>query len=111
MLMLPSGVRVYVANFAINMNKSFTGLSAIVSSDFKQDVCSGNLFAFFNKKCDRVKILYWDGNGFGLWYKQLQKGRFNLPRIQNKHYKLTVAELNLLLEGIDLTSKARLRAA
>jgi transposase len=107
MLMLPSGIKIYVSSEATSMNLSFDGLSQLVKEVLEKDPLSGHLFVFFNKRLDKVKILYWDRNGFSIWYKRLERGIFRMPRIQSKVFSLTVSELSLLLEGIDLTEKRR----
>lgn len=110
MLMLPNAVKVYVSREAINMKRSFAGLTAIIEADFKHDPLTGNIFVFFNKPANKVKLIYWDRTGFAIWYKFLNQGKFRLPNIQDKLYKLSISDLNLLLEGIDLTSRQRLKS-
>ncbi len=107
MLMLPSGTKVYVLSKAISMTKSFDGLSQLIEDVLEKDALSGHLFIFYNKRGDKIKILYWDRNGFCIWYKRLERGVFRMPRIQAEVFSLTVSELSLLLEGIDLTDKDR----
>lgn len=107
MLMLPSGVKVWVATEPVNMHKSFDGLSYLVQEVIKEEPTSGQLFIFRNRVSDKVKILYWDRTGFAQWYKRLENGLFRFPRVLDKSYKITMAELSLLLEGIDLTDKKR----
>ena len=110
MLNLPSSVKVYVATDIIDMHKSIDSLSILVQEVLKQNPLSGHLFVFCNRRGDKIKILYWDRNGFCLWYKRLERGVFRLPKIQTKVFMITPSELNLLLEGIDLTDKNRLHA-
>jgi transposase len=107
MLMLPD-VKVYLATAATDMRKSFDGLSALVKQEIKKDVLTGELFVFMSRRGDRIKVLYWDRNGFCLWAKRLEKGVFRRPKIQGKVAKMRVHELSLLLEGIDLTHAQRL---
>jgi len=107
MLKLPSGLKIYIASEPVNMLNSFNGLSQITEDILKKDPLSGHMFVFFNKRKDMVKILYWDLNGFCIWYKRLEKGVFRIPRTQDKVFTLSSGELNLLLEGIDLTDKNR----
>ena len=106
--MLPAGVKVWVAAEPVNMRQSFDGLSARAQSIAAQDVFSGHLFVFCNRRADKLKVLYWDRTGLALWYKRLERGAFRLPRVQQaKAFSLSVAELGLLLEGIDLTDRNR----
>lgn len=110
MLNLPPSVKVYISTDETDMRKSIDALSVLVQDVLKKDPFSGHLFVFCNKRGDKVKILYWDRNGFCLWYKRLERGVFRLPKVQSKVFMIMPHELNLLLEGIDLTDKNRLRA-
>lgn len=109
MLNLPPSVKAYVSTDETDMRKSIDGLSFLVQDVLNKDPFSGHLFVFCNKRGDKIKILYWDRNGYCLWYKRLERGIFRLPKIQGKVFKIMPHELNLLLEGIDLTDKKRLR--
>jgi transposase len=110
MMLLPSGMKVYVLNQPLDMRKSFNGISAIIQSQFHKPANSGHLFVFSNRCGDKIKLFYWDRNGFVQWYKQLEQGRFRLPRMGQKVYEISVSDLTLLLEGIDLTHAQRLQA-
>ncbi len=106
-LSLPSGVRIYVANEATDMRKSFDGLSAIVQHRFDRDPFDGDVFAFFNRRRDRVKILFWDRNGFWIAMKRLERGTFDnwCPSAEGAaHVEVERAQLVMLLEGIDVKS-------
>ncbi len=107
MLMLPD-VKVYLSTAATDMRKSFDGLAQLVKQEMNKDVFSGELFVFFNRSGDRVKILYWDRTGYCLWAKRLENGAFRRPKVQGKVAPMRLNELSLLLEGIDLTHKQRL---
>ncbi len=107
MLAFPAGVRVYVANEPTDMRKSFDGLSAIVQHSFHRDPFDGDVFAFFNRRRDRVKILFWDRNGFWISMKRLERGTFDSWRPKSgdaTHVEVERAQLVMLLEGIDLKS-------
>ena len=73
------GKKVYLACGHTDMRKSINGLAAIVEGSFKLDPFGGDLFAFCNRSRDRMKILEWDGDGFWLYFKRLEKGRFKWP--------------------------------
>jgi transposase len=81
----------------------------------KHDPLSGHLFVFRNRARDRLKVMYWDGDGLAIWYKRLERGTFQLPTdlqsLQETQVdaEISVSELNLLLGGIDLTSVKRRR--
>jgi transposase len=101
---------VFIATEATDMRKSIDTLSALVKDNLAKDPFSGHLFVFCNKRGDKIKVLYWDRNGFCLWYKRLERGIFRLPKVQEKVFMIAPNELNLLLEGIDLTDRKRLSA-
>ena len=96
-------VQVYLCRDVVDMRKSINGLSLLVEQTLALDPFSPQLFAFCNRKRDKVKILYWERSGFVLWYKRLEKDRFPWPREANEQVvTLTGRELNWLLDGIDL---------
>lgn len=101
MLSLPPSVRIFVAGDATDLRKSFDTLSALVQGVLGQDPLSGHLFAFFNRRRDRVKLLVWDRTGFWLFYKRLEAGTFHLPG-PGRRMELSARDLWLVLEGIEL---------
>lgn len=107
MLSFPSAVKIYLSRESTDMRKSFDGLSVMVKDVIRQDPLSGHIFVFVNRKCDRVKLLYWDRDGFALWYKRLEKGLFGLPQSDNSGL-IDNRQLSMMLEGIDISS-ARLK--
>jgi transposase len=119
MLKLPSlgeldqglGVRVYLCTSPTDMRRGFDTLAAMVRDHFGQDPLSGHLFLFVGRDKDRIKILYWDADGFALWYKRLEEGTFRLPAAKSVGpcVELKASELAMLLAGIDLTSIKRRR--
>lgn len=107
MIAIPAGVRVYLAMGPTDMRKGFDGLSLLAQDTLKQDPFSGHLFVFRGKRGDLVKILYWDGQGFCLFAKRLEKGRFVWPITKAGSVTLTPAQLSMLLEGIDWRAPTR----
>lgn len=107
MIALPTGVRVYLAMGPTDMRKGFDGLSMLAQDTLKQDPFSGHLFVFRGKRGDLVKVLYWDGQGFCLFAKRLEKGRFVWPITKEGSVMLTPAQLSMLLEGIDWRAPRR----
>jgi transposase len=92
------------------MRKSINGLSAIVEGSFELDLFGGAVFAFCNKNRDRIKILDWDGDGFWLYFKRLEKGRFKWPTPDSDAtMTLTGEELAILLGGTRVELKLRRR--
>jgi len=80
-----------------------------VRQQFGLDPLSGQLFVFANKRADRVKLLYWDEDGFVILYKRLEAGTFHLPRADAPRATLRAADLQMLLDGVDLESVRRSR--
>ena len=90
--------QVYLACGHTDMRKSINGLAAIVEGSFKLDPFNDSLFVFCNRNRDRIKILEWDGDGFWLYFKRLEKGRFKWPAHgENNTMLLSGEELHLLL--------------
>jgi len=102
------GKRVYLACGNTDMRKSINGLGSIVAGAFQLDPTNGALFVFCNRKRDRVKILEWDGDGFWLHFKRLEKGRFTWPAPGgDATMQLTGEELAYLLGGTRVALKIR----
>ena len=103
-----SQVRVFLYRHATDLRKSFNGLVALTESKIKQDPLSGSLFVFVNRRQDRIKILYWGQAGYCIWYQQLQRGTYQLPKRgeldDREAIEMTQAQLSLILDGIDLSS-------
>lgn len=108
MLKLPGAVRVYFCMEATDMRKSFDGLAGMVSNIVKQNPVSGHLFLFRNRRGNCVKLLYWDGDGFAIWYKRLEKGTFSVPNIESDG-SIDPRDLSMMLEGVDFTKVRKRR--
>lgn len=96
-----TGVRVYLACGVTDMRKGIAGLAALTQDVLRQKPTSGAVFAFRGRRGDRIKLLFWDGQGFCLYYKVLERGRFPWPNAQDGTMRLTSAQLAMLWEGID----------
>ena len=83
-----------------DMRRSFDGLAAMVRQLMSENPLSGAFFVFCNRRRDRLKILYWDGDGLVLWYKRLEQGTFVVPDGTSDTLQLSSASLSMLLEGI-----------
>jgi transposase len=106
--MLPPGATVFLATERVDGRMGINGLSARVRSQFARDPLSGQLFVFFTRRADQVRVLYWDRDGYILTAKRLEIGRFRTPwQSEHGHVTLEAAELLLILEGIDLTHATR----
>jgi len=96
--------RVYLCREVVDMRKAIDGLSVLVENLLSLNPFDPHLFAFCNRRRDKIKILYWEGNGFVLWYKRLERERFFWPRDGDEDVlTLTGRELNWLLDGYDLS--------
>jgi transposase len=89
--------------------KSFDGLAGVVTSQLSRDPLSGDLYVFRNKRGDRLKILAWQGDGFALYLRRLEKGTFIFPTAATAEVSITATELAMILGGIDLGSAKRRR--
>ena len=96
---------IYIATAPVDIRKSFDGLSAIVKNGFQKNPLDGTCFVFINRTADRLKILYWDRDGYALWYKRLEAGRFRIPVALTSTGEpvalISAAQLAMLLEGIE----------
>ena len=108
MLYVSSQMRIFVARDPVDMRKSFNGLIGLTESVLAQDPLSGHLFVFVNRRRDRIKLLYWGGTGFCIWYQQLEEGGYQLPDAattdEREGIEITASQLSLILDGIDLSS-------
>ena len=114
MFLLSPQTKVFLAKQVTDMRKSFRGLLIMTESVLRHDPTSGHLFVFVNRRRDMLKILHWDGGGYWIWYRRLERGTFQLPSGQAGEgpsgVELTPAQLSLILDGIDLNSvRQRLR--
>jgi transposase len=115
MISLPSAVRAFLCTRSVDMRKSFDGLSGLVEECFRQDLLTGHIFLFVNRRRDRIKVLYFDHDGLAIWYKRLEAGSFQVPDAGDRDgIELDSARLAMILSGIDLETarrRKRFRAA
>jgi transposase len=106
MLSETSVEKVYIACGSTDMRKQIDGLAAIVQVEFSLDPFSTSLFVFCNKNRDKLKILHWQHNGFWLYYRRLEKGKFQWPDgINYSSMTISRRELNWLLDGLSINQK------
>ena len=91
------------------MRKGFNGLSNIVISMMDLDVTNGDIFVFINRSKDKLKLLRFEKGGFSLYYKRLEKGRFELPKVFDKQKNITLSstEIMMIIEGISLEKRGQ----
>jgi len=109
LLSLPTSVRIWLASGATDLRKGFDTLAELVRQQLKGDPLSGQLFVFRNKRGDRVKLLYWDEDGFVIVYKRLEAGTFRFPAADAAGLEIRAADLQMLLDGVDWDSVKRRR--
>lgn len=106
MLIPNDAARVYLACGATDLRKSIDGLAAIVTHVFEADLFGSHLFVFCNRGHDKLKILAWDHNGFWLYYRRLEKGRFRWPKASEAgHLIVDRRQLQWLLDGVSLQQR------
>src|SRR5690242_13446710 len=101
MIPVPTGVRVWLATGHTDMRKGFDGLALLVQETLRRDPHGGHLFVFRGRRGDLIKVLWHDGQGFCLFSKRLERGRFLWPSPADGAVTITPAQLGYLLEGID----------
>ena len=101
MLSVAGTQRVFLCRSAVDFRKAHDGLCAIIRDGFGDDPFSGDVFAFFNRAKDRIKLVVWDRNGFWLCYKRLEKGTFPFAVSGEGRVEIERGELAMILEGIE----------
>lgn len=102
MLRLKEGTSVFVASSAVDFRKAINGLAALIVEQWDRAPNEGSVYVFYNQNRDRVKCLFWDKNGFVLYQKRLERGRFKLGKSLNEDsYSITHQQLDWLLAGLD----------
>jgi transposase len=107
MFRLDADLAVYLHRDAIDFRKGINGLAALVEQEMVRDPFARAVYAFRNRRCDRIKLLLWDRNGFWLWIKRLEQDRFAWPRRDQAVMELTAEQLHWLLDGIDIDAMRR----
>lgn len=100
---------IYLACGYTDLRRGIDGLAAIVQGSFNLDPFTDSLFLFCGRRCDRIKALYWEGDGFVLLYKRLEGGRFQWPRTATEVRELTPQQFRWLMEGLSLEQPKALR--
>ena len=108
-----AAAKIYLCLDPTDMRKSFDTLAVLVREHLQGDPQSGSWFVFRGKRGDRLKILYWDRDGFALWQKRLERGTFEFPKVigEAAGVAISATELSLILGGVALNAKRRPRYA
>jgi transposase len=99
--------RIWVCVEPVDGRKSFDGLSAVVTGQLSRDPLSGDLFVFKNRRGDRLKILAWQGDGFALYLRRLERGTFAFPASGAAEVRISATELAMILGGVELAGVRR----
>lgn len=102
MLELREDARVYLWLGAMDMRIGFDRLAQFIKDKLQRDIISGGLYVFLSRKRDRAKILYWDLDGYALWFKRLEAGVFRVERLEG-HEEISAVDLKELLRGVELS--------
>jgi transposase len=100
---------VYIACGYTDLRKSIDGLAIVVGHHFELDPFERSVFLFCGRRCDRLKALYWEGDGFVLLYKRLERGRYQWPRSPEEARKVTQQQFRWLLEGLSVEQPKALK--
>jgi transposase len=101
MMAPPAGTKIWIAAGVTDLRRGYTGLSGLVQTTLEQNPFSGHVFVFRGRRGDLIKLIWYDGDGFCLFVKRLDRGRFIWPKAEGGSVALSRAQLSMLLEGID----------
>jgi transposase len=104
MLILPETRRYFIYRGKTDMRKSFDGLAGLVRERFFREPLSGEVFVFISGRKNQIRLLLWEGDGFALYSKRLEKGTFEIPSAEKDQVEITSEQLLFILKGIKLSS-------
>ncbi len=100
---LDSLPKIYLHRDSVDFRKSYKGLGAIVELDMGCNPFDGSLYVFINRHKNKIKCLFWEENGFVLYYKALAEEKFKWPKVGDQYFHLTGQQVNWLLDGYDIS--------
>jgi transposase len=106
-LSVPANIAIYLHTTPTDMRKGVDGLSGIIRGEFKSDPLDGSLYLFVNRRGNRLKILHWDGCGFWVYYRVLERGTFEVPRSDERRVVIDATQLAMILGGVCLAGVKR----
>ncbi|MEZ4491167.1 MAG: IS66 family insertion sequence element accessory protein TnpB [Cyanobacteriota/Melainabacteria group bacterium] len=107
MLSIPASTKIHLCVLPVDMRRSFDSLAELVRTQMGEEPLSGHMFLFRNKSEDKLKVLWWDRDGFALFYKRLEKGKFSLPPSTGGTLEIDSSVLSMLLHGFDAGAMKR----
>ena len=108
-MFLPFDAPIWFYRQPVDFRKQIDGLVILVADTLNQNPTSGQLFVFRNKQADKVKLLYWEDNGFWLLYKRIEQGKFCFPGKEDRAMSLTKPQLQWLLSGLDISKQKTIK--
>ena len=109
-MLITSPLKIWLSNQPIDMRKGIDGLCFLIVDAFNLTPSSGELFLFYNRQFNKLKILYWDKNGFCLWYKRLEKTKLKIPFPLGTKLQISQTQLRWLLDGLDFTTMTEIKS-
>jgi len=109
MISFTGGIKVVVATQPVDFRRGMNGLVALIATTLAADPYRGDVFVFRPKRCDRLRLVFWDGSGMVLATKWLESGRFTWPPVRDGAIRLTREQFALLLAGLDWTRVQRIQ--
>ena len=100
--------KIYFASEAVDFRMSIDGLSQLVSDNKKTHLHDGSIYVFYNKQRNKIKCLFWDKNGFVLYYKRLENLQFKFKKMTHNLESISHEELEIILSGYDYSKTERL---
>jgi transposase len=100
-MLITAPLKIWLSDKATDMRKQIDGLCFLVVESMHLDPSSGELFIFYNRQFNKLKLLYWDKNGFCLWYKRLEKHHFKISKTKSGQIEISPTQLRWLLDGLD----------
>lgn len=102
-MLLPfNNTKIWLYRKPIDFRKQIDSLVILVASHLRADPTSSQVFAFRNESANKIKLLYWEGDGFWLMYKRLEKSKFKFPSIEDTRFEISSEQLQWLLSGLDI---------
>lgn len=108
MLTLPYTFQYYFYSLPADMRKSFNGLHFLILDRFEIKDLPGKMFVFINKRKNSVKVFYWDNDGFAIWYKKLELGKFQFPKSEEKYLVISHEIISQIFLGFDIKCSKKL---
>jgi|SRR5579862_1039078 transposase len=104
MIQINNSTRYWLYHRWADVRKSFDGLSGIVENEMRMEIKTGDVFLFFNRRQTHLKALEWEGESFGMYYKRLEEGTFELPSgiMEGTHSLITAKQLMMILQGVSM---------